>query len=98
MTAFTSLFDDPLTGAILAFGIGLGLGYLHFASLKRVTALYVSGKSIWAAVALQAVRLAVLGAGLYGLALLGAIPLLAGALGVLLARQLATRAVRKGAP
>ncbi len=85
----------PYPLAVLALCLGFALGLLHFASLRRVTGLYLDGGPPWRALALQLGRLALLAAGLVGLALLGALPLLAGTLGLLLARQLVLRRVRK---
>ncbi|PTQ74899.1 F1-F0 ATPase (N-ATPase) AtpR subunit [Celeribacter persicus] len=76
-----------LLGLILGFGVGL----LHFASLKRVTAMYLSGTATARAVALQLGRLALVAVLLVFLALKGAMPLLAGALGLLLARIVVLR-------
>ncbi|SDH70107.1 ATP synthase subunit I [Alloyangia pacifica] len=85
----------PYPLAVLALCFGFALGLLHFASLRRVTGLYIDGGPPWRALALQLGRLALLAGVLVGLALLGALPLLAGTLGLLLARQLVLRQVRK---
>lgn len=91
MTPLAAFMDHPLWISVLATGLGCGLGYLHFASLRPVTDLYLAGDRVFRAIVLQLLRLGALGAGLVSLALLGAIPLLAGTLGVLIARYVALR-------
>ncbi|MCA0942029.1 ATP synthase subunit I [Salipiger pacificus] len=85
----------PYTLAALALCLGFALGWAHFASLRRVTGLYLDGGPPWRALALQLGRLGLLAAGLLGLALLGTLPLLAGTLGLLLARQVVLRRARR---
>ncbi|WP_434289586.1 N-ATPase subunit AtpR [Celeribacter sp. SCSIO 80788] len=80
-----------LLGLLLGFGVGL----LHFASLRRVTAMYLSGSSTARAIILQLGRLVLVAALLVFLALKGALPLLAGAGGLLLARIVILRRSRK---
>ncbi|HHC29760.1 MAG TPA: hypothetical protein ENK80_04230 [Rhodobacterales bacterium] len=93
--ALTSL--APLPAAALGAGIGLVLGLVHFASLARVTALYLAGTRPAAAVGLQLGRLALLGGVLTALAFIGAPALLGGALGVLAGRAIIlARARRRG--
>ncbi|NDW00133.1 ATP synthase subunit I [Salipiger sp. PrR002] len=92
-----TLPDTPYALAALALCLGFALGWAHFASLRRVTDLYLESGPAWRALALQLGRLAVLAGVLVGLALLGALPLLAGTLGLLLARQMVLRRSRKGA-
>lgn len=91
-----ALIHQPLAGAALGLVLGLALGLIHFASLRRVTTLYLSGGSPARAIALQLGRLALLGLGFAGLAWLGALPLLAGAVGVLIAREVILRRVKRG--
>lgn len=76
-----------------AFGviIGLALGLIHFGTLKKVSALYLSGTGAGRAIGLQLGRLAFLAVALALLALSGAGPLLGGALGVLAGRTLVLR-------
>ena len=69
----------------VAFAAGLVVGLIHFRSLQQVSEDYLAGHA-GRAVALQFLRLAVLAAVLVGLAWLGAGDLLAGTLGVLVAR------------
>lgn len=88
---------NPVPVAITAFLAGLVLGLIHFATLRRVTALYLSADNALRALALQLVRLAVLAGGLVALALAGALPLLAGSLGLFAARTIVLRRTR-GAP
>jgi F1F0 ATPase subunit 2 len=85
----------PAAGAVIGFLVGVALGLFHFASLRRVTALYLSGRDIWRALALQAARFAALLAVLVLLAHAGALPLLAGTLGLLVGRAIVLRQARK---
>lgn len=72
--------------AVLAgFSAGALLGFLHFGLLWWNVRLYASGGVI-AASGLQMLRFILIAAGLWGLARLGSLPLLASAPGVLLAR------------
>ncbi|WP_353476225.1 ATP synthase subunit I (plasmid) [Salipiger sp. H15] len=89
-----AFLDTPFVLGPLALCLGFALGLWHFASLRRVTALYLGAGPAWRALTLQIGRLALLAAGLAGLALLGALPLLAGTPGLLLARQVMLRRVR----
>ena len=86
----------PAAGALLGCAIGVMLGLLHFASLWWNTRLYLHGGAV-RAFAIQFARFAMLLAVLAGLAKLGALPLLSGALGLLLARALVMRHVRRSA-
>jgi F1F0 ATPase subunit 2 len=95
ITALASL--PPLAGAAIGLAVGLALGLAHFASLRRVTALYLDGGSPARAVALQLLRLALLAGLMLLLARLGAAPLIAGALGTILAREVILRRARKEA-
>lgn len=79
----------------IGFALGLAVGYAHFASLGRVTALFLGGGSPWWAFGLQLARLAALAALMVPLALLGAAALLAGLSGVIAAREIVLRQVRK---
>jgi hypothetical protein len=87
------------TLAFIALGLALGFaaGLVHFATLRRVTDLYLTGGSPTRALVLQLVRLAGLAAILVLFAGLGAAPLLAAALGVFLARGAVLRRLRKEA-
>lgn len=98
----TELFAQVATLPPLALGVlglagGFGLGLVHFASLGRVLALYASGAPAWKALALTLGRFGLLALVLAGLAALGAVPLLAGAVGILIARGVILRRV-KGQP
>jgi F1F0 ATPase subunit 2 len=73
------------------FAAGLAAGTLHFALLRWNAALYGRAGGIGTAVALQLLRLAVLGGVLTIIALQGALPLLLAALGVLVARPVVMR-------
>jgi len=85
----TDLFSHGFTGMdalrlLAVFVAGFGAGFLHFSTLSAVTHRMVRGQL--SAVALQFGRLAVLGVFLWLLARLGAMDLLVGAAGVLVAR------------
>lgn len=87
----------PALQALLGLSLGLALGWVHFTSLHKVTRLYLSGGPIPHAIALQLLRLAAVGAGLVFLALVGAPALLAGALGLLIARGIVLRRAKRAA-
>jgi len=80
----------PAWSIIVGLLAGLAAGAWHFVSLRWNTRLFMSGK-VWHAPVLQAGRLFVTATVLYGLARLGAIALLAGMAGFLVARHLALR-------
>ncbi|WP_165354791.1 ATP synthase subunit I [Tropicimonas sp. IMCC6043] len=80
--------------AALGLAFGLALGIFHFATLRRVTALYL-GDAPARAVTLQILRLALLACLMVALALLGAPALVTGALGVVLGREIVLRQARK---
>ncbi|QEW18583.1 F1/F0 ATPase, Methanosarcina type, subunit 2 [Marinibacterium anthonyi] len=82
-------------GFAIGLALGLVLGLVHFASLKRVTALYLEEGSPARAIGLQLLRLGVLAVVMVLLAQQGAAPLLGGALGVVVARQVVIRRTRK---
>jgi F1F0 ATPase subunit 2 len=92
---FDTLTNLPLP-ALAAVGLaaGLVLGAVHFLSLHRVTRIYTAGGAVLTALALQLARFGLLVAGLAALAQLGAVPLLAGALGILAARAWVLRRAR----
>ena len=89
---------SQMTMNILDIGLGFILGciggYLHFMTLKKVTALYLGGRVMIIAIALQMLRLGLLAVLLLWLATLGAGPLLAGAVGIFLARAGVVRHTR----
>jgi NhaP-type Na+/H+ or K+/H+ antiporter len=85
----------PVLAACLVAGIALGAAY--FFTLWRSARLLGEDGSATAAVALMAGRFALLGAALFLASLLGAGPLLAAALGVLIARFASMRRVRAAA-
>lgn len=86
-----------LTPLALGLLLGLATGLVHFATLRRVTALYLAGTAPARALGLQLARLALVALVLAGLARLGAGALLAGALGLMLAREAVLRRARKEA-
>ncbi len=88
----TALPGAWLVLLLAALGTGFGVGIFHFRSLEGVARRIVAGDQT--AVALQLGRLAVLGAVLALLAMIGAPTLIAGAAGVLVARALVLSRVR----
>lgn len=82
-------FPVPLFA--LGIVVGFVLGVIHFASLKRVTALYLGKGPVWRAIGLQVLRLTVLTVALILMARQGAVPLFAAFVGLLLARTLVLR-------
>ncbi len=79
----------------LAFGFAVGM--VFFALLRWNTSLYLCGRSLAFAIALQGVRFAAVG-GLFALtALHGALPLLLTALGLLIAGPIVQRCLMGGA-
>ncbi|CAN0620721.1 conserved membrane protein of unknown function [Burkholderia multivorans] len=89
----------PLLSPALRVAAGLvaggAAGAAYFAALLANTRWYARG-AIGAAVAVQLLRFAVLGAVLYGLARLGALALLGGLAGIVAARHAVVRT--QGAP
>jgi N-ATPase, AtpR subunit len=75
-------------------GIGMLAGWAHFALLRWNAGLYLRPAGFGRAIGLQMLRLVLLGAVLAVLAREGALPLLLGALGVLLARRVVLRRTR----
>lgn len=80
-------------GLALAFAAGLLLGLLHFATLGAAVARYTGGH-VAVGLALHVVRMVILVAALYGLARMGAGPLLAGAAGLFVGRAIIMRRAR----
>lgn len=74
---------------LLAAVIGLGAGWLHFASLRALAPQIIGGER--RAIFLQLARFLVLGFLLFLAARAGAFPLLAAAAGILIARALVMR-------
>ncbi len=85
--------SHPVAAAVAGFAIGAAAGAAYFLGLRFNTALYLAGRP-GPALALQAARLLLLGVVLAGVALCGALPLLAAALGLLIARQAIVRRAR----
>ena len=75
---------------LLAALVGLGAGWLHFASLRALAPQIIGGER--RAIFLQVARLLVLGFLLFLAAKAGAFPLLAAAGGILIARAFVLRA------
>jgi F1F0 ATPase subunit 2 len=91
MTDFANLSDlGPVAGALAGLAVGVLLGLAHFGSLWWNAQLFLSGGA-FRAFGVQLIRFGILLAVLAGLAKLGALPLLSGALGLLLARGLLIR-------
>jgi F1F0 ATPase subunit 2 len=86
--------NSPLPVVVAQLAVGLAVGMLagawHFMSLRWNWPLFASGKAA-AALALQLARFTLTGALLLMLAHLGALALLAGMAGILLARAVAVR-------
>ncbi len=76
--------------------MGVLLGLLHFGSLWWNTQSYLSG-GVLRALAMQLARFAVLFGVLAGLSTLGALPLLCGALGLMLGRAILMRRLGRSA-
>lgn len=91
------LLAKPLPIAFAAaIGVMLGLAYFHL--LRRSVERLAEGRGRAEAAVLALARLAAAVLVLWWLASLGAMPLLAGALGFLLARSLALRSARRAEP
>ncbi|MEJ2456672.1 MAG: ATP synthase subunit I [Novosphingobium sp.] len=78
-------------GALL---LGLVLGFVHFGTLASVSEDYLAGRTT-RAITVHVLRMAVMVAVLFALVKLGAIPLLAGALGIVIARAMVLRRTRR---
>jgi len=85
----------PLVLPALTLVLGMAFGMLHFNSLKAVTRLYVSGKSLGTALAIQLLRMIVAVAVFACFAFAGATTLLTGTLGFLLGRAIVLRRTGK---
>jgi F1F0 ATPase subunit 2 len=95
MTEFTWLAAGLLC---LEFAAGIGLGLIYFRTLWWTTQrLCTDGRPVLV-ITLMIGRFALLGGMLYFASLAGALPLLAVASGILLARALVLRHVRAAAP
>jgi len=81
----------PAGGAAFGFAAGALLGLIHFGTLWWNTKAYTAGGNPFRALAIQLLRFALLVAVFVGLARLGALPLLAGALGLLVSRSFLIR-------
>lgn len=80
---------------VLWLAAGVAVGVLHFLSLRWSVRLFIEGRAA-RSLAIQGLRLAVLGGGLFAVVVwFGALPLLAATAGLLLAR---TAVIRLGAP
>ncbi len=82
----------------LCLAAGLGAGVLYFRSLFWSVQRFAHGGRATPAIALGLLRFALLGGLLALAATQGALPLLAAALGVLIARALVARRVRRSVP
>ncbi len=84
-----------LAGCLVA---GIVLGAIHFASLWWCTRRIASGGSAIAVAAAGLLRFALLGGAMLLAALLGFLPLIMLALGLLAAREVAVRGIRRATP
>ncbi len=80
---------------LAAAAVGLTVGLFHFSTLEKVTRMYLHGGSLGRAIAFQIARLGLLAAVLAVLAHAGAMPLLGGALGLLIGRAIVLRRKRR---
>jgi len=89
--------SEQFLSLLLHSGVGLlagmAVGLAHFATLWWNTRLFTGSGSIFAAFGLQLGRFAMVVAVFFGLAKFGALPLLAGALGLLLARHIVIKRI-----
>jgi hypothetical protein len=90
--AVTGWAVAPLLAAHLAVGLLAGILYLR--ALRRATEIFAAGGGIAGALRMGAARFAAIGVVLFLAALEGALPLLAMAAGVLLARWVMVRLPR----
>jgi F1F0 ATPase subunit 2 len=79
-------------GILAGLAAGAVAGGLHFAALEMTVRCFVAGRAL-RAFCLQAIRFALVAAVFYGLAQLGAGPLLAGLAGLLGARHAMLRSI-----
>lgn len=90
----TNLLDGGLTGwaaqVAIGLGVGLPLGFAHFAGLRWNSGFYLDRRPILG-LAIQVLRFGVLAGALFALTRLGAGALMAGALGVFVARRFVVR-------
>ena len=84
--AINLLLTSSWSPSIIALAAGLVVGLVHFASLLRNAALYMEHGRVGGAILLQLARMSLLVLSLSAAAWLGVGPLLATALGVLIAR------------
>ncbi|MGO9134955.1 MAG: ATP synthase subunit I [Methylovirgula sp.] len=80
-----------VTEIVIALVAGAGIGFAHFGLLRRNVDLIVIDGSVGRAIALYLARFAATGFALYCAARLGALPLLAVMIGILVSRQIAMR-------
>lgn len=89
-----SFAQSPAVPALAALAAGVAVGFIHFRTLRRTADAFVGGRAA-RALALQLVRLALIGGFLFAAARAGALPLLAAAAGVLAGRALVMARRRK---
>jgi len=80
-----SIAAIPIGPTLAALALGVVLGLAHFHSLRWATDAFVEGRAA-RAILLQVVRLALLGACLFGAALAGPWPLFGMAVGIFIGR------------
>jgi len=93
MTTDISIADCAAAVAFAALGLLVGLGY--FAAMRRTVTLLADGSTWFGPLALTVGRIVVVVALLTLVARFGASPLLAAAIGMLLARAIALRTARR---
>lgn len=93
MSGWESLAADGVIG----FGAGLIAGLLHFIGLKPTANLFAAGHA-QRALALQLARIAFVGLVLYALTRFGALALVAGFAGIVVARSLVLKRITIEAP
>ncbi len=86
---------SPVAGGLFGLALGFVIGFIHFASLKRVVRLYADAAPLGRTLFLHLIRFVLVFAGLGLLAFTGALPLLAGGLGILFARAAVLRLTRE---
>jgi len=88
---------DLLWALLAGLAVGFIVGLVHFLGLRPTAALFAAGRP-GRALALQVARFALVGLVFFALTRLGALVLVAGLGGLLIARGLVLRRIRAGEP